>query len=209
MTDTLRDRNKQVARDAVLDAAERLLCSSDTADFSMRALAAEAGVGFTTPFNHFGNKTAIIRAISARLIERMAARFQTKTKPDGLIDRTFLLADVAVELVLKQPEVHRAVIGSLGVASSTPSAVMPQSQSLWSLVLEGKTSELARDAKPVANQLPEQLALAFRGCLSFWVAGEIGDEQLCGTVRRAVSLVLLGLVSPKHRVRLLTQLAEG
>ena len=57
----LRERNKQLARDVVLDAAERLLRASPNAEFSMRALAAEAGVGFATPFNHFGNKENVLK----------------------------------------------------------------------------------------------------------------------------------------------------
>ena len=48
----------------MLDAAERLLRDGN-AEFSMRDLAAEAGVSFATPFNQFGSKPAIMQALSA------------------------------------------------------------------------------------------------------------------------------------------------
>ncbi|HEU5069554.1 MAG TPA: TetR/AcrR family transcriptional regulator [Verrucomicrobiae bacterium] len=206
-TESLRSRNKRAARDAVLDAAERLLRSAGTADFSMRALAAEAHVGFVTPFNHFGSKTEIMRAISTRLIERMSVAFQARAIRGDLIDRTFAMADVAVEQMLEQPDVHRAVIGALGAPSSTPSAVMSQSRSLWVMALKGGSQRIAPDALPlVASRLDELLALAFRGCLSFWVAGEISDNELRLNVRRAFASVLLGFVRPECRGPLLSQL---
>src|SRR5260221_8939921 len=90
----LRERNRRLARDVVLDAAERLLRKSETADFSMRALAAEAGVGFATPFNHFGGKNAIMQALSARLIARMAARFRDESPAGDAIDRVLAMGRI-------------------------------------------------------------------------------------------------------------------
>ncbi|MGC4033086.1 MAG: TetR/AcrR family transcriptional regulator [Tepidisphaeraceae bacterium] len=144
--ESLRQRNRRAARDAVLDAAERLLKSSSTADFSMRALAAEAGVGFATPFNHFKSKTEIMRAISSRLIDRMSASFLAKREGGDLIDRAMAMCDVTVNLILKQPDVHRAVIGSLGIASDTPSAAMLRSKSLWGMVLNETEGGIMHDA---------------------------------------------------------------
>ncbi len=58
---------KATTKERVLSAAERLLRVGE-ADFSMRDLAAEAGVSFATPFNLFGSKVGIIRALSASRI---------------------------------------------------------------------------------------------------------------------------------------------
>src|ERR1700749_1671537 len=115
----LRERNRQLARDLVLDAAERLLQKGETADFSMRALAAEAGVGFATPFNHFGSKNAIMQALSSRLIDRMATRFHDEARDGDAIDRVLEMGRISVALLLEKSIVHKAVVGSLGVANST------------------------------------------------------------------------------------------
>jgi AcrR family transcriptional regulator len=203
---SLRERNRQLVRDVVLDAAERLLRRGETADFSMRDLAAEACVGFATPFNHFGNKNAIMQALSARLIERMAEGFRTREPPGDVIDRVFAMGDIAVTLLLEQPEVYKVVVGSLGVAGAEPSAVMAQSRSLWSLAL-GEFEGIPGDVRAIAHAvLAEQLAFAFRGRLSFWIAGEIADSALGTAVRAGESAILLGFVGPGDRQRLLARL---
>ena len=203
MTDSpptsLRDRNRQTTRDVVLDAAERLLRAGAAAEFSMRALAAEAGVGFATPFNHFGSKTAIMQALSARLIARIAARFRDKAPDGDAVDRVLGMSRIAVKLLLEQPDVYKAVVGSLGVVSAAPSAVKAQSRALWSLAL-GDCSGLRAEIGPATGAiLAEQLAFGFRGCLSFWIAGELADAELAAAVDAGAAIVLLGFVSERRR----------
>ena len=53
---------------------------------------------------------------------------------------------------------------------------------------------------------PGQLAVAFRGALSFWTAGEIGDAALGGRARAAVMVSLLGFVPAERRRALLAGL---
>jgi AcrR family transcriptional regulator len=202
----LRERNRQLARDTVLDAAERLLQKSDTADFSMRALAVEAGVGFATPFNHFGSKNAIMQALSSRLIERMAKRFQGETPEGDAIDRVLEMGRISVALLLEKPAVHKAVVGSLGVVSSVPSAVRQNSRQLWSLALGGFAG-IAEDLREIAQAtLAEQLAFDFRGCVSFWIAGELTGEDLGTAFRIGASTLLLGFASPARRSYLIGQI---
>ena len=69
-------------RERVLDAAERLLAHGK-ASFSMRELAEEADLSFATPFNQFGNKGAIILALSSRRIALMQKRIAEATLPEG------------------------------------------------------------------------------------------------------------------------------
>lgn len=206
MTDTapsLRERNRQLARDVVLDAAERLLAQDDAGDFSMRALAIEAGVGFATPFNHFGSKNAIMRALSARVIDRMSAQFQSEAPKGDAIHRVLAMAEIAVAHLLNQPKVYRTVVGSLSVPDTGGSAVQEHSRTLWAEAL-GKCDGIAPALRSTAEAaLAEQLAFMFRGCLSFWVAGEVGDDELHRKVRVGISTTLLGFSGPAHRRTLL------
>ena len=202
----LRERNRQLARDIVLDAAERLLQKSDTADFSMRALAVEAGVGFATPFNHFGSKNAIMQALSSRLIERMAKRFHDEAPEGDAIDRVLEMGRISVGLLLEKPDVHKAVVGSLGVASPVPSSVRQNSRQLWSLALASFTG-IAEDMREVAQvTLAEQLAFDFRGCVSFWITGELQDENLGTAFRIGACALLLGFANPTRRSYLIGQI---
>ena len=203
---SLRDRNRRLARDVVLDAAERLLRADPTASFSMRALAADAGVGFATPFNHFGTKNAIMQALSGRLIARMAATFESQTPAGDAIDRVLTMGAIAVAHLLEQPDVHRAVVGSLGVASAAPGAVMTQSRALWTLAL-GDRDGLSDDGCAAETILATNLAVAFRGCLSFWTAGEVDDSHLHRMVEANMLTTLLGFAAADRRHAVLLRLA--
>lgn len=202
----LRERNRLLARDLVLDAAERLLQASPSAEFSMRALATEAGVGFATPFNHFGSKTAIMQALSSRVIERMAERFREQRPQGDAVERVLAMGRISVGVLLEKPDVSKAVVGSLGVAGPSPSAVRLQSEALWSLAL-GDLSGLSSDVPiPVRPVLPQQLAFTFRGCVSFWIAGELTDEMLEKAFQTGALTVLLGFAKPARRARMIAQM---
>jgi len=205
----LRERNRQMVRELVLDAAERLLGRDATADFSMRSLAAEAGVGFATPFNHFGSKNAIMQALSERVIARMRTRFESEAPAGNAIDRVLAMGRIGISLLLEQPGVYKAVVGSLGVVSPEPSVVRQRSSELWALAL-GDLSGLAGETAGLAGgMLAEQLAFSFRGCLSFWIAGELSDGELAQAFAAGAGALLLGFAEPRRRPHLLAHLRDG
>src|ERR1700742_989088 len=96
-------------RQRVIEAAERLL-RDGKAEFSMRDLAAEAGVSFATPFNQFGSKAAIMHAISARRVELMDMRFRAAASPGDVVARVLLAAETAASVMLEEPVVNRSVM---------------------------------------------------------------------------------------------------
>jgi AcrR family transcriptional regulator len=204
----LRERNRLQARDLVLDAAERLLRKSATAEFSMRELASEAGVGFATPFNHFGSKTAIMQALSSRLIERMARRFGEDAPRGDAIDRVLAMGRIAVAALLEQPDVNKAVVGSLGLAGPVPSSVRPQSEAIWLLALDDMSGLGDPTRARAEATLPQQLAFMFRGCVSFWIAGELSDDQLPRAFEAGASTLLLAFADDKRRAHLLKRIAQ-
>lgn len=163
-------------RQRVLDAAERLL-QRGKAEFSMRDLAGEAGVSFATPFNQFGSKAGIMHALSERRIETMAARYAAATPPADAAGRVRLAIEVAVAVMLDEPDVNRAVMGSIGTAGPARANALIRSTAFWALTLGIEESDAGPRWQPVSD-LPRQLALAFRGALSFWSAGELIDAEL-------------------------------
>jgi AcrR family transcriptional regulator len=178
-------------RNRVIDAAERLL-REGKAEFSMRDLAAEAGVSFATPFNQFGSKAAIMHALSARRIDTMTQRFAAAPPLALAADRVLLAVDLAAEVMLAEPQVNRAVMGWIGTAGPAPGQVLTQSTALWTLSLgEGEGLAEARREEALRS-LPQQLAFAFRGVLSFWTAGELADEALAACAREIAAALLRG-----------------
>ncbi len=140
-----------------------------------------------------------MQALSSRLIERMAARFRNEAPEGDAIDRVLAMGRIAVALLLEKPDVHKVVVGSLGVVSPVPSSVRETSRALWSLAL-GDFAGITADMKEIAPAvLAEQLAFDFRGCVSFWIAGELQDEALGTAFRVGSCTLLLGFADPKRR----------
>lgn len=186
-------RRGEPVRQRVLDAAERLL-RDGKAEFSMRDLASQAGVSFATPFNQFGSKPAIMHALSGRRIDAMMTRFDAAPQPPLAADRVALAIDIAVAVMLDEPVVNRAVMAWIGTGSATSGEVRSNSTALWAHALGDGTGLPLPRRDEACRVLPAQLALAFRGALSFWTAGELADEelgpaarQIAGTLLRAYS----------------------
>ena len=196
---------KQTTRERVLDAAERLL-GQGSAAFSMRELTREAGTSFATPFNQFGSKAAIMLALSARRIDVMHDRLARTALPKAAAGRVLMAVDIAAAVMLEAPAVNRAVMAVIGAPHGEADAVSFRSGAVWATAL-GTGAGLAPATRSLAiTVLPDQLAAAFRGVLSFWTAGEIADRMLSGRTRAAAAAVLLGLVEPEERAELLALL---
>lgn len=199
---SVREQKRTLTREAVLDAAERLLRADSDASFSMRELASEAGVSFATPFNQFGSKAAIAQALSARRIDLMSERFFQTAPAGDTIGRVLAAVSIAVAVMLEEPQINRAIIRSLGFPGAKPSAVSAQSRALWTAAFGDGDGIDPALASVAVERVPEQLAIGFRGCLSFWIADEITDVQLPEKARTTALTVLLGFVEPNRRTEL-------
>jgi AcrR family transcriptional regulator len=195
--------SKPSTRDRILDAAEQLLAQG-SAGFSMRELADEAGVSFATPFNRFGNKGAIMLALSARRIALMHERFAQTTLPPMAIIRVLAAVDIAAAVMLDASAVNRAVMGAISAPAEVTGEVSSLSSALWAEALGSGDGLSAATRALGVVVLPDQLAVAFRGALSFWTAGEIADQALGLHVRTAAAAILLGFVEREDRATLLS-----
>ena len=198
---------KSKTRERVLDAAERLLAKNGAA-FSMRDLAAEADLSFATPFNHFGSKAAIMRALSSRRIALMRQRLALLTLPEDAVARVRATVEIAATVMLASPAVNRAIMAGIGSQVEEAGEVLNDSISLWSEAL-GAGVGLHEPIRSMALALlPEHLAITFRGALSFWTAGEIEDNALKDTAQQAAATLLLGFAEERSRQNLLKGLEE-
>ena len=178
-------------RRRIIDAAEHLL-RDGKADFSMRDLAMAAGVSFATPFNQFGSKAALMHALSNRRIDTMTQRFLAAPKPPAAPDRLLLAIEIGAAVMLEEPQVNRAVMGWIGTAGPAPSLAWARSTALWKLAMGDGEGFEETTREHALSALPAQFALAFRGALSFWTAGELSDEVLTSCVRGVAETLLLG-----------------
>jgi AcrR family transcriptional regulator len=187
-------RRGEPVRRRVLDAAERLL-RDGKAEFSMRDLASEAEVSFATPFNQFGGKLAIMHQLSARRIAAMAARFDEARQPADATARVGLAIDIAIAVMLDEPIVNRAVMGWIGTAGALQGETRANSTAFWRHALGDGTGLATHRREEACRILPGQLALAFRGALSFWTAGELADDELGPAAQQIAGTLLRGFSS--------------
>ncbi|WP_036516199.1 TetR/AcrR family transcriptional regulator [Nevskia soli] len=191
-------------RERVLAAAERLLARGE-AEFSMRELAGEADLSFATPFNLFGSKLAIMRALSAERIATMDAQYRALPLRPTASARVLAAVDVAAKVMLALPEVNRAVMGAIGAPAQDAGAVLDQSRALWAAAIGDGEGLAPRTRKLALDVLPTQLALGFRGVLSFWTAGELSHAALAASARAMAATLLLGFVDERERATLFAE----
>jgi hypothetical protein len=142
----------------------------------------------------------------------MHARFASNTPPGDAAARVLATVGIAAAVMLDSPAVNRAVMAALGAPSGESGGVWALSRALWAEAL-GHGEGLAPRMTVLARMtLPDQLALTFRGALSFWTAGEIVDQDLGARAKAAAAALLLGFVDEQARDQLeamLSELANG
>lgn len=68
----LRDRQRELTRELILDALAGIVAEKGTAGFSMQDVAERAGTSHRTIYRHFPTREALLEALVARLAERVA-----------------------------------------------------------------------------------------------------------------------------------------
>src|SRR5262249_19640566 len=128
--------------------------------------------------------------------------------PETATARVLLAVDVATSVMLAAPTVNRAITAAIGTPSDEASDASYRSATLWAEAL-GDGKGLLPATRPLALALlPNQLAMALRGVLSFWTAGEIPDRLLKKCARAAAATVLLGFVGRDDRAHLISLLED-
>jgi AcrR family transcriptional regulator len=101
------------AREALLDALERLLDRSDPSDVTAAAVSVEAGLAHGTFYRYFTNRVAAIRALADRLRSERAAEYGSLDEPaaDASAARAALRAWTGV--VLRARSEHHGLVRAL------------------------------------------------------------------------------------------------
>lgn len=196
-----RDLNKQARRDAVMEAAERLIRDRGDVSFSMIELAKASGLSLATPYNLFGTKSAILYALLNLSADKI---FASNSIQDGLStgDRVLAAAGGLSNVLSSDPDFYRALYAFLmGVPDPTwRPAFIARSRLYWTAPL----IHSAIDLLPIDNAIiADLLVVQALGCVEMWVHREIGDHQLDTELRRSCCAVLLGVYVGTDKERLL------
>lgn len=108
VSSSLQERQKQLSRDAILEALAEHAAAEGLVGFTMAQVAERAGVSQRTIYNHFASRRELIDALAEWLAERMQ-REGGRAHPDGVaslagaVRRNF-------ELFSQEPELTHALV---------------------------------------------------------------------------------------------------
>lgn len=197
-----REEAKAQRREAIVDAAMRLMHARGDSGFSMRALADAAGVSIATPYNLFGSKQAIMLAVLDTGMARYEQRLDRLEADD--LDIFFAAVSLATELYAEAPKFHQAVLFSAyGDGGSDYRAVFGDPRFLfWKSLVERARAAQWLDADIDASALALALSQQFFICILEWAYGEIELDELEQRVHYAFALLLKGAATAAGSARL-------
>jgi AcrR family transcriptional regulator len=197
------------SKEAVLDAAQRLLLQFGYAGLSMRELAKQSGLAKGTIYHHFPDKRAIYLSVLERDIGIARERIQAAAACEG--DYTARLRRVVATFFQLQQERRLIILMALRDAAGREPQVCALLRRYRSELLQPIATLFAEgiaagDMRPVN---PEMTALSLLGILQGFVAhrflmqdAETGSDVIgSDVIDHALDLVLHGVLLPQPAVQ--------
>lgn len=206
------ERAKIGRRGRIIDAAEDLIRSSGTTNFSMNSLARHAGLSTNTTYNLIGSKAAVLYMLLNRSVESIgSARLMAKKRRDPL-EVLLHAGDTVVDAFTSEPGFFRPLLRFLFSADEPDhrAEFMRRSYSYWAsaaapLEKSGKLLATGLDA----NDLARDMLLYFTGATECWVHDELGTEQFRTQVAHGISLRLLCIADDRERECLIQNISDA
>ncbi|MFP8880701.1 MAG: TetR/AcrR family transcriptional regulator [Myxococcota bacterium] len=199
----VRERNVEVRRQQILQAARVLLSRGGIGALSMRKLAEEASLSVNTLYNLWGTREEILQALTLDARDQMEASLPKDASPDDPIDYCRSLVRATVRETCRQHELFRPMMLAWleGEIAGHPSPVEPMAHSILML------SQVIRKARTrgfLESPLkPEQVAWQIHHGAQFasiqWALGRIDDAHFEARVLYGLNLAFLGLVREDRR----------
>jgi AcrR family transcriptional regulator len=184
-------------RDALLDAAEQLLDAGGVEAVTLREVGHRAGVSHNAPYKHFASKEALLAAVAARELNRLASLLAAAVVDDGPAPETVLrdMLHYHAESAIRYPNRFRLIFGRW--TTGTPELDEAAGAAERHLVAAVRLAQ-RRGALPPGD--PERVAALLRatahGAADLAIAGHLSPD---GKGRaRATELIddLLGHMRP-------------
>jgi len=196
-----RDAAKAERRQRIVQAARSLIQESEDGGVSMRAIAARAEVSIATPYNLFGSKRAIIKAMLEDVRE-FGRDFQ-KVRAGSAVEKVFEALRLTFQYFDAEPEFYKTIWACLLDTASTPDLraelTPPHSHLFWQSLLAEAVAEGLLLAEVDLARLQEELGKCFAANMLAWVLGHVETEGLYETTGFGYRLLLAGAATEKGR----------
>jgi len=203
------ERRRERIRTDILNAAERLVRKKGSVEFTMRDLALRAGVSPATPFNHFGGKAGVLRAIVRRSLEGIAPEAVLDTREDPVANIFEWVHQLTTHLAA-DAKLHRPVLGAIiGNMTPTDTSLLEDAIQNTQLLLEDLRSSGLITRQVDIRLLAEQIEANWQGTAYFWAGGLINGDEWADRVEYSLALILSGVVVEKKRNSLLRRARQS
>lgn len=196
----VRARQREERRQRLIRAARALLAEGGEDGFSMATLAERSGLSLATPYNLFGSKAAILRAVFAAEVEGLH-RAVGKVDPRDPARLAFQVAARIAGVFSRKPDFYRGLSRSLSMLGPEELRwlVVPLSDTvLTPLALAMADAGMIRAALPV-DLLGVQLAFASEAVFLHWAALRWSEQRLTAELSVSLGLTLLGALDEPQR----------
>jgi AcrR family transcriptional regulator len=199
----VRERNVEMRRQQILQAARVLLSRGGLGALSMRKLAEEASLSVNTLYNLWGTREEILRALTLDARERMEASLPIEASPADPIAYCRLLVGATIQELCRQHELFRPMILAWleGEIAGQPSPIEPMEHSIHML---SQIIQMARKSGLIECPMkPEQVAWQIQHGAQFasiqWALGRIDDTHFEARALYSVNIAFLGIVHEERR----------
>jgi AcrR family transcriptional regulator len=188
-------------RHAIVEAAHEIISKEGEGGLTMRRLAAKAKVSPTTPYNLFGSKEAVLRAVFDADFVNFDRYFMAKASTDPLT-RLFDLVDFSFDAFSERPVFYKALFRTLHGARESE---VRSSEWLRSAFIESMVAEAVESGRIDAAHdrlIAATWARMVRSAILEWVAGEIKLKDARRETGLSIALFLEASVPARFKPEL-------
>lgn len=138
---SLRERQKSLTRDAILDALAETIVDQGLHDFSVQDVADRAGVSHRTVYRHFPDRDALLDGMAAKLDTLFRER-ELSVLPDVAEDIAGQIRSAFDVFAEHRPLVRAVAVGALATGSQ------PETRQIRDRVFREKVEEMAEGLPP-------------------------------------------------------------
>lgn len=188
-----------------------MIRKSGGTDFSMLALAEEAGVSPATPYNLLGSKVGALWALLNYSLDKVLDQLSLQREPSDPFERVVLAASMGAEVFTSEADFYRPLYRFLlgcGDPVHRPQ-FMDRALAFWMNATDLLNQRGYLRAPIDQVEISREMEIHFLGVLDLWVQNELDDNEFQAQIVFGTALMLLSVADEPGRTRLMKHLQKA
>lgn len=197
----LREQNKALRREAILDAMLELLGTHHPTEITTGQIAAVANVSPATVFNLIGTREELLRALSVRVIDTLLDALVDLNKRTGgdPIAAARLIVDASVAAFTAESTAYRRVISEIAFHHDVDERLRLQPAKLQEAAMREAQEREIIDARFDPAGLGKQIFASYFAAMLSWASRRIDDDGFLIVARHGLLTVLAAAATDDYR----------